>query len=61
MSDANSVNGSQSTGGNKNWDEKEIYFYLKEIVFVFVLKDGMCLERFFLLFDMLSFWKSNFW
>lgn len=33
--------------GIKNGDEKEICFYLKEIVFVFVLKDGMYTERFF--------------
>lgn len=40
-------------------------FDLKEIIFVFVLKDGVYTERFFqrslLLFDMFSFWKSNFW
>lgn len=46
MSAAYSVNGSQSTRGNKNAREKEICFYLKEIVFFFVLKNAVYAERF---------------
>lgn len=46
MSASNFVNGSQNTGGNKKMKVRDIYFYLKEIIFV--LKYGVYTESFFL-------------